>query len=159
MDEHESRVSANEAKKSLEGLKRAQSEVVSLLRPPIWLNALSGLVFGVVTIGASLQRGSGVWTAVLYVSVFAFISTYVYWLRECRRLGVKAKFFPSRTASRLFYIGQGIFFGVIVFGSQALHANGVTWAPYVAALINAAAFSYLLHWYPTTEWGTKAAAQ
>lgn len=157
MNEREPQITAAEAQQTIDSLESARSTAVSMLSPPTWLNALSASLFGIVTIGASLQSGSGVWTMVLFLSALAFITTYVYWLHESRKRGATAPLFPSRIASRMFYIGQAIFFTVVIFGSQALHDNGATWAPYAAAIVNAAVFSYLMHYYPSTEWGRKAA--
>ena len=159
MNQREPQITADEARESIERLENARSIAVGTLRPPKWLNALSALLFGILTMGSSLQSGSGVWTVVLFSSALAFIATYVYWLHESRRLGATARLFPSRFASRMFYVGQGIFFAAVILGSHALHDNGAAWAPYAAAIVNAAVFSYLLHCYPSIEWGTKAATK
>lgn len=159
MNEREPKITADEARSTLESLEGARSTAAKTLRPPMWLNAISSLLFGAVTIAASLQSGSAVWTSIMFFLAVAFVSTYGYWLRQCRKMGTTARIFPSGLASQLFYAAQAVFFGATIFGSQALYENGTVWAPYVAALVNSAVLSFLLHSYPTTEWGTRAVSK
>jgi len=154
-----SRVSASEAQSTINMVENARSAAAKTLRPPMWLNGLISLLFGVLTIATSLRSDGSVSTLFLMLSAAAFILTVGYWLRLSKIRGATARMLPSGFSNLVFHVAQAAFFAIMIFGAKALYQNGVTWAPYAAALINGAALSYMLYNYPTTEWRVKAAAQ
>jgi len=95
----------------------------------------------------------------MFLSALAFISTYVYWLCQSRKMGTTAQFFPTGFASQVFYVAQAAFFATVIFGAKALYDGGMLWVPYVAAVVNGAVISFLMYNYPTTEWGAKAVSK
>jgi len=159
MTNEASRVNASEARSTIEMVESARSAAAKTLRPPKWLNVLSSLLFGVLTIATSLRSDGSVSTLFLMLSATAFVLTAVYWLRLCRNRGATTKMLPLGFTNLLFHAAQAAFFAIMIFGSKELYESGVTWAPYAAAFINAAALSYMLHNYPTNDWRVKAASQ
>lgn len=155
MNNNEQQITANEAQATLDALESARNAAILPLRPPLWLNVVSALFLGVLTASYSLQSGSDPWTLAMYVSAIGIISTYVYWLRKSRTLGTTAKLIPRGVASKAFYTTQAVVYFLVMFGSKALYVDGMFWAPYLAAAINSVFFSFMLHNYPTTEWGKR----
>ena len=129
------------------------------MRPPLWLNAISSVFFGIFTLSTLFQGGSGRQTIIMYVSAFAFMATYFVWHRRSQLLGATARIFPSSFAGRLFLIAQAVFYSSVILGSKELFDNGSLWVPYAAAIINGVVFAYLSYNYPTTEWDAKAIAR
>lgn len=155
MSNNGQQITANEAQASLDALESARNAAILPLRPPLWLNVVSALLLGVLTASYSLRSASDPWALAMYVSVFGFIYTYVYWLRKSRSLGTTAKLIPRGVASKAFYAAQAVVYLFVIIGSKALYVDGMSWVPYLAAAINGVFFSVMLHNYPTTEWGQR----
>lgn len=148
MSQEETQITQQEANSALAALKDMKRDAQLSTRPPLWLNAISTALLGMVTISMALARHENLWFVVSVCGMVAFLGTLLMWFRHLYLKGVVPRF-PS--AWSLSLILQNTLFLGLILGTRYLHMRGNDWAPYVGASVVCVLYSVRWHYFPSNE--------
>ncbi|TQV87237.1 hypothetical protein [Aliikangiella coralliicola] len=144
-------ISVDEARAALESLEDTHRKAILFFRPPLWLNLLAASMFGMLTMSYALMSHDNNWVLGLDLSLAGFLLSVAFMFYSYRLLGIKMKIVPASLSGKIFQAVQAVIYSAIIFGARELYLDGMAWTPYVAAVLNAGTFGYLIHHYPTGE--------
>ena len=159
MENNGNAITAEEAQETLESLENLKREAIISMRPALWLNLLSSFLFGLFIVSMALARHENTWFLVTIISMVAFVATFFIWFRRLYIKGLTPKYFPSGIMGKTLRIAQNLICLFLILSIRELHISGVTWAPYVGALIICMAYSFWWHNFPTNEWAKGRSAK
>ena len=155
MENNGNQITLEEAQLTLESLETLKRDAIISMRPTLWLNLVSSLLFGVFIVSMALARHENTWFLVTIISMIAFVSTFFIWFRKLHIKGMTPKYFPSSTMGKIIRIAQNLIYLLSILALRELHIRGFTWAPYVGASVICMAYSFWWHNFPTDEWAKR----
>lgn len=151
MNDDKGVISPTQAKAMLESLTRIERETNASIRPPLWLNLMIAGFYGMMTFSWASTRHENQWMLGLLASTFGFILAVAFYLYRQVRLGAKPKLVPKNKSELIFQSILALIFGLVFTLTHALSVDGLWWASYAGAAINALILAYSLHNYATGE--------
>lgn len=148
-NQEENKISTIEAQASLDSISIIEQSTNTMLRPPLWLNFVISVCYGLITLGIGGYRESELEILVIIASVLGFLVAVGFYFYTNRLLGLKLNLLPKNKSEVKFHILTAMFFAVVIILSDILFRNSFWWGPIIGGIINAIALGITLHKYPT----------
>lgn len=152
MNKNTQNISVDEAKLTLKSLDTIENDMVVSLRPPLWLNAIISLSYGIGVFSWVTTRHDNQWMLGVIVSAFVFSIGVGLYLYRSQLLGVKPKIAPKGKSELIFGFLIAIFFGVMITLSKEFSKDGVWWVSYAGGVMTALALGFLMHRFPSGDY-------
>lgn len=147
MKTEENTVSSSEAKAALAMLKENNTQINNKLRPPVLLTIVWSIFIGI----AVLNVGTDLAFPVLnYVWPLLLLFCCAYQARSVKSLeaqGIKYDYSAKSKRGVISVLLVSVLLVVAIVASLLMFLKGITWVPYIAALLSSLGFGYWGHNY------------
>ncbi|WP_341503251.1 hypothetical protein [Gallaecimonas sp. GXIMD4217] len=159
MNKDKHQISAEDAQAALASVRQGHQQGLSLFRPPWWLNGLSSLLVGFVTIATALSGNSSAWTFTAIVTAMVLVALVLAWSLYLRAAGCRPRRSAAGSRNSYLNVAIGLATALAIVLGKTLYEGGIIWAPYGLAVLLTLANAFMLHKLPTGDWSARGKAQ
>ena len=159
MNHQDPNITSDQARAALDTLAATNDDLTRASRPPTWLNLLASGFLGLESLSIAYASNDSVWHWLMLGSMSAFIVCLIIWMYRLQQWGLKVRAFPAGKTNKLLTLLHAAGIVALMFIGKAGHEAGLTWAPFLTAIINAAGLYYFLYRYPMGQWQSGSSPQ
>lgn len=147
----DSKMSKEEAQKSLEALRGYQQSAQQAVKTFWWHSLFSAIFYGLAVYSFSATRHENNWALGIIVGVIGFILVNAFAYYCYRLMGVRLRMMPRDRRSNYFLLAVGVFFGVLFHLTRWSSQAGMDWAAILITVFSSILMFYLMNKFPTGE--------
>jgi hypothetical protein len=136
---------------TLSSFNQARNLAVLSARPPLWLIVCTALLVAIITLTMYYPGDSAMRKVVVIGAVSLYWLTWCIYCYLLRKKGIKVRAFPRDLSGKIFVLGGGIFYILVIIIAAAFLDQGVQSAPWLAALVNGICWAMVTYRYPTGD--------